>query len=118
MIPACVLGQIPYYFCRLAEKPTPAAIFFVAGGLGAIVVEYILVFKCHWGTAASAWDFVIGLAATISLIPYLQCTKNVFQLSVRNLKMNFRYVADSIIIGFPMFLLQFCPMITHSMRYQ
>ena len=112
MIPACVLGQIAYYFCRLAEKPTPAAIFFVAGGLGAIVVEYILVFKCHWGTAASAWDFVIGLAATIFLIPYLQCTKNVFQLSVRNLKMNFRYVADSIRIGFPMFLLQFCPMIT------
>ena len=26
--------------------------------------------------------------------------------------MNFRYVADSIRIGFPMFLLQFCPMIT------
>ena len=112
MLPTCVLGQIAYYFCRLAEKPTPAAIFFVAGGLGAIVVEYILVFKCHWGTAASAWDFVIGLAATIFLIPYLQCTKNVFKLSARNLKMNFKYVAETIRIGFPMFLLQFCPMIT------
>lgn len=112
MFPACMLGQIAYYFCRLAERPKAAAVFFVAGGLGAIVVEYILVFKLGFGTAASAWDFVIGIAATIFLIPYLQMTKNKFKLNRRNLKLNFSYVWETIKIGFPMFLFNLCPLIT------
>lgn len=112
LLPVSMLGQVAYYFCRLAERPKAAAVFFVAGGLGAILVEYILVFKFHWGTAASAWDFVIGLAATIFLIPYLQMTKNKFKLSRRNLKIHWNYVWETIKIGFPMFLFNLCPLIT------
>ena len=112
MFPVSMLGQVAYYFCRLAERPKAAAVFFVAGGLGAILVEYILVFKLHFGTAASAWDFVIGIAATVFLIPYLQMTKNKFKLTKSNLKLNFGYVIEMIKIGFPMFLFNLCPLIT------
>lgn len=111
-LPFSVLGQIAYYFCRLAEKPRMAAIIFVASGLAAILVEYIMVFKLHIETAASATDFVIGVAGTVLLIPYLQGTSNPFKLKKQDLKIRLDYTWESIKIGFPMFLFNLCPLIT------
>lgn len=111
-LPLSVLGQIAYYFCRLAEKPRMAMIFFIASGIGAIIAEYVLIFKMGVATAASAVSFVTGIAGTIFLVPYLQGTKNPFQLSKENLKLRADYLWESIKIGFPMMLFNFCPLIT------
>ena len=111
-VPLCVLGQIGYFFCRVGGNPRPAAIVFTAAGVLAIVVEYILVFHCGWGTGASAVDYVVGIAGTLPLLVYLQKKKNIFVLSKRHLKISLKYTWESVKIGFPMFLLNFCPMIT------
>ena len=111
-VPLCVLGQLAYFFCRVGGHPRPAAIVFTAAGIMAIIVEYILVFKCHWGTGASAVDYVVGIAGTLPLLIYLQKKKNIFVLSLKHLRINWSYTWQSIKIGFPMFLLNFCPMVT------
>lgn len=112
LLPLSVLGQISYYFCRLAEKPRPAAVIFVLSGIAAIVGEYIIVFKLELGIIGSAASFIIGVAGTILLIPYLQKKDNPFQLSKKNLKINMGYVVESVKLGFPMFLFNLCPLIT------
>lgn len=112
LLPLSVLGQICYYFCRLAERPRPAAIIFVLSGIVAIVGEYMIVFKLDMGIIGSAVSFTVGIAGTVLLIPYLQKTENPFQLSKQHLKINPRYVAESIKLGFPMFLFNLCPLIT------
>lgn len=110
--PVMCVGFVAYFFCRLAEKPTAAMIGFVFAGLAAIVVEYMLVFKFHWGTAASALDCVIGIAGMIVLIPYMQIKKNVFTLTWADMKLNWGYAVESMKIGFPMLVVNLCPLLT------
>lgn len=110
--PVVCVGMQAYFFCRLAERPKAAAIAFVFAGALAIVVEYVLVFKCHWATAASALDCVLGIAAMIVLVPYMQASKNIFTLQAGDLKIDMGYVAQTVKIGFPMFVVNFCPLIT------
>lgn len=110
--PLCVLGQVAYFFCRVAGKPRPAAIVFTLAGICAIVVEYFLVFHFHWGTSASAVDFVIGIAGTSPLLIYLQKKQGIFVLAKRHLRINKSFTWQTLKIGFPMFLFNFCPMIT------
>ena len=110
--PLCILGQVAYYFCRMAERPRAAAAIFIAAGLAAIVGEYFLVFHLNWGTAASAFSFVMGIAGTVFLLPYVQKVDNPFRLTRKNLKINMGYIGESVKIGLPMFLIQICPAIT------
>ena len=112
LFPLSVLGQVGYYFCRLAEKPRAALIAFIAASVGAVVFEYIVVFILKLGVVGSAVSFVVGIAGTVFLLPYLQGVKNIFKLAKKNLKINMNYVVDSIKIGFPMFLFNLCPLIT------
>ena len=81
-------------------------------GIAAIAGEYVIVFKLELGIVGSAVSFIVGIAGTILLIPYLQKTDNPFRLSKRNLKINMGYVVESVKLGFPMFLFNLCPLIT------
>ncbi|MCI9598367.1 MAG: hypothetical protein HFE75_13965 [Firmicutes bacterium] len=72
----------------------------------------MLVFKLHWATAASALDCVLGIAGMIVLVPYMQASKNIFTLQASDLKVNMGYVTQTVKIGFPMFVVNFCPLIT------
>lgn len=110
--PLCILGQVAYFFCRVAGRPRPAAIVFTLAGVAAMIVEYVLVFHCHWGTSASAVDFVIGIAGTAPLLLYLQKQKTVFALGKKHLRIHKQYTWETLKIGFPMFLFNFCPLIT------
>ena len=112
LFPLVCIGMHSYFFCRLAEKPTAAMVAFVLAAVSAIIVEYVLVFKFHWDTAASALDCVIGIAGMVILVPYMQVSKNVFTLKLSDLKPVLSYNIQTIKIGFPMFVVNFCPLIT------
>ncbi|HMM16116.1 MAG TPA: MATE family efflux transporter [Petrimonas sp.] len=104
-LPICTTGQIGYYFTRVAEKPFIASLTFIIPAIIAITVEYITIFKLHWGVAGSSLAGEICSGTTILLIPYLQFSNTPFKLRLSDLKINFKLVLESCKIGFPMFVI-------------
>ena len=71
----------------------------------AIIVEYIVIFKLHWGVAGSSLAGEISAGTTILLILYLQFSNTLFKIKLSDLKINFKLVFASCKIGFPMFVI-------------
>lgn len=104
--PLYILGNIAYFFTRLAEKPFAASLSFIGGGILSIVVEYYFVFHLKLGVASSAAAYIIAVGSTAFLIPYLQFSSTPFKLKVSDFKINFGYVKESLKIGFAIFIVQ------------
>ncbi len=110
--PLYIMGNIAYFFTRLAERPFAASLSFIGGGIVSIGVEYYVVYFLKWGVAGSAIAFVVAVGATSLLIPYLQFSSTPFKLKLSDFKINFGYVLETFKIGFAMFIIQISTVIS------
>jgi Na+-driven multidrug efflux pump len=106
-LPICAVGQIGYYFTRVAERPFIASLALIIPAIVSITFEYIGIFRLKWGIAASSLAGEICIGTTILLIFYLQCGKTIFRVRPSDLKINFKLVYESCKIGFPLAVIMF-----------
>lgn len=105
-LPICLIGNIAYFFVRLAEKPLLGALSFIIPAFLAIVIEYCMIYKLKMGMAGSAIPWVICVGTTVLIIPYLQFSNSIFKIKISDFNINFKLMKDVSKIGFAFFAIQ------------
>lgn len=110
--PFCVIGCVGYYFTRVAERPLAASISFIVPCIIAIFMEYYIIFHTNAGIMGSALSWIITVGAPTYLLIYLQFSNTPFKFKVSDFRINFRLVYESCKIGFAMFIIQICTIVS------
>lgn len=111
--PLTVTGCVLYFFIRLDEKPFIGMLTLTVPSVVAIVIEYLCIFKFHFGIASSAIAFNVCVGSwSLNGLYFLLNKETIFKLKFSDIKLNLKDIKEINLTGFASFIIQvsFCSM--------
>ncbi len=101
-VPFILVLNMESNMLRAVGDSTSPFLFMIAGCVTNIILDFVFVLVCHWGIAGVAIATVIAQVVNMGLLTLeLMTTKKSYRLSVREFRLNGRYLASMLRLGVP-----------------
>lgn len=101
-------------FIRAEGNPKIAMNTMLIGAITNIVLDYIFIFKFHWGIKGAAFATILSYTVTSTWVLYHFLKGNSkLKIKIKNLRLNGVMVKGILIVGFPTFAMQVTSSIQH-----